>query len=132
MKTFPPPEPSLKILLTHFKWTIDRFEEILRNEKSDYYRDAALQRFSFTCDIALKCIASLAHEQGAACKTFAECIEWAVKKNWAGKDTPWKELTESYTKSAQKLKGESADLEYEKLESYCLLLKNIYIHLENL
>ena len=132
MNTLPPSEPSLKILLTHFEWTIDRFEEILKNEKSDYYRDAALQRFSFACDMALKCIGSLAVEQGATCKTFPECLEWFVEKNWLGKDTAWKELTESYSRATQKLKDESADLEYEKLQSHCLLLKTIYSQLKNL
>lgn len=132
MNTLPPPEPSLKILLTHFEWTIDRFEEILKNEKSDYYRDAALQRFSFACDMALKCIGSLAVEQGATCKTFTECLEWLVEKNWLGKDTAWKELTESYSRATQKLKDEAADMEYEKLEAHCLLLKTIYSQLKSL
>ena len=130
MNTSPPQEPSLKILLTHFEWTIDRFEEILKNEKSAYYRDAALQRFSFACDMALKCVGSLSVEQGATCKTFPECLEWSVEKNWLGKDTSWKELTESYARAALKLKGESADLEFAKLETHCLLLKTIYTNLE--
>ena len=132
MKSSQHSEPTLDILLTHFKWTIDRFEEILKNEKNDYYRDAALQRFTFTCDMALKCLASLALEQGATCKTFQECIEWWVDKNRLDKDTRWKGLTESYSRAAEKLKGESAELEYEKLETHCLLLKNIYQQLENL
>ena len=132
MNTSPPQEPSLKILLTHFEWTIDHFEEILKNEKSDYYRDAALQRFSFACDMALKCIGSLAVEQGATCKTITECLEWLVDKNWLEKDSPWKELTESYSRAAQKLKSDSADLEYEKLEAHCRLLKTIYSQLKSL
>jgi hypothetical protein len=132
MNSLQPSEPSLKILLTHFIWTIDRFEEILKNEKTDYYRDAALQRLSFTCDMALKCIRSLAVEQGAPCDTFQECIEWSVEKNWLEKGSPWKDLIESYSRASQKLIGESADLEYEKLDSYCLLLKNIYNKLESL
>ncbi len=121
-----PSEPSLKILMTHFKWSLDRFEEILKNEKSDYYRDAALQRFSFTCDMAMKCIRSQAIEQGASCKTFTECIEWSVEQNWLEKETPWNELTESHRRAAQKLKNELADLEYDKLDSYCRLFHKIY------
>ena len=137
MNTSPPQEPSLKILLTHFEWTIDRFEEILKNEKSAYYRDAALQRFSFACDMALKCIGSLAVEQGATCKTFPECLEWFAQKNILGKNIPWKELTESYSRATLsratlKLKGDSADLEYEKLEAHCHLLKTINAQLKSL
>jgi hypothetical protein len=132
MNTSPPPKPSLKTLLTNFKWTIDRFEEILKNEKTDYFRDAALQRFSFACNMATKCIGSLAVEQSATCKSFPECLEWLVEKNWLEKDTPWKELSESHCRAAQKLKGDSANLEYEKLEAHCRLLKTIYDRLRNL
>ena len=127
-----PSDPSFKILLTHFEWTIDRFEEILQNEKTDYYRDAALQRFSFTCDMALKCIRSLMNEQGKTCETFQQGMEWLEEKNWVEGEAPWKELTESYNQAALKLKGESADMEYEKLRPYCLLLKNIYEHMKAL
>ena len=130
MNTSQTPEPSLKILLTHFEWTIDRFEEILKNEKSDYYRDAALQRFSFACDMALKCIRSMAAEQGKSCETFQQCVEWCLGKNWLEENAPWKEITESHGQASQKLKGESADLEYDKLDSYCRLLKNIYQHMK--
>lgn len=118
--------------MTHFNWTIDRLEEILKNEKTDYYRDAALQRFSFTCDMAFKCIRSLAVDQGKSCENFQQCVIWAVEKNWVEKKEPWKEMTVSYDRAAQKLKGELADLEYEKLKSYCGLLKNIYVHLKDL
>ena len=132
MNSSQPLQPSLKILLTHYKWSIDHFEEILKNEKSDYYRDAALQRFSFTCDMALKSIRSLASEQEKTCETFQQSIEWCLKKNWLDESAPWKEITESYGQATQKLKDESADLEYEKLGSHCQLLKKIYQHLETL
>jgi len=132
MNSSQPPEPSLKNLLTHFEWTIDRFEEILKNEKTDYYRDAALQRFTFTCDMAFKCIRSLAAEQGKICETFQQCVEWTVDQKWVEEDIPGNEISESYNRASQKLKGDSADLEYEKLDSYCRLLKNIYKRMQYL
>ena len=116
--------------MTHFQWTVDRFEEILKNEKSDYYRDAALQRFTFTCDIALKLIRSLAAEQEKPCESFHQCFQWVVENQWVAEDAPWEEMEKSFHRASEKLKGEAADLEYEKLPSYCLLMKNIYKHLE--
>ena len=117
--------PSAKILLTHFRWTVDRFEEILKNEKSDYYRDAALQRFTFTCDIALKFIRSLAAEQGTPCESFQQCLQWAAENQWLAEDAPWEEMETSFNHASRKLKGEAADLEYEKLAAYCLLMKHL-------
>jgi hypothetical protein len=119
-------------LLTNFAWTIDRITEILQNDKTDYFRDAALQRFTFACDMALKCIISLADDRKATCQSFRECLEWAEENNLLGKDTSWKELAESYDRAALKLKGESADQEFAKLEAHCLLLKAIFKHLQTL
>jgi hypothetical protein len=132
MSSSPPLKPSFKTLLTNFEWTIDRFTEILQNDKTDYFRDAALQRFSFACDMASKCIDSLAMEQSSTCKTFPECLEWAVENNLLEKDTSWKGLAESYDRAAQKLKGESTDQVFVKLETHCLLLKTIFKNLETL
>ncbi|GJL78329.1 MAG: hypothetical protein NPINA01_13180 [Nitrospinaceae bacterium] len=127
-----PGQPSPKILLTHFQWTVDRFEEILKNEKTDYYRDAALQRFTFTCDMALKLLRSLAAEKGEHHESPQRCFQWAVGNQWVSKDAPWQEMIESYGLAAKKIKGEEADREYEKLAAYCSLMKNIYKHLQNL
>lgn len=132
MNSSSPLKPSFKTLLTNFEWTIDRFEEILQNDKTDYFRDAALQRFTFACDMAFKCITSLAVDKETTCKTFRECLEWAEENNLLGKDPSWKELAESYDRAVQKLKGESADQEFAKLEAHCLLLKAIFKHLETL
>jgi hypothetical protein len=132
MNSSSPLKPSFKILLTNFEWTLDRFTEILQNDKTDYFRDAALQRFTFACDMASKCIDSLAVEQSSTCKTFQECLEWAVENNLLGKDTSWKELAESYDRAAQKLKDEPADQVFAKLETHCLLLKTIFKNMEPL
>lgn len=130
MNSTQPPVPPLKILMTHFKWTIERFEEILQNEKTDYYRDAAIQRFTFTCDMALKCIQSLAVEQGNSCETFEQGIKWVDGENWFGKDIQWEALVQSFILAAHKQNDESADNEYEKLNVHCTLLKNIYNKME--
>jgi nucleotidyltransferase-like protein len=122
--------PSAKILQTHFRWTVDRFEEILKNETSDYYRDAALQRFTLTCDMALKFIRSLAAEKGTPCESFRQCFQWAVENRWIAEDAPWKEMEMSFNRASRKLKGEPADREYEKLTDYCLLMKHLCTHLE--
>ena len=125
MNTSNPGQPSPKILWTHFHWTVDRFAEILKNEKTDYYRDAALQRFTFTCDSALKLIRSLASEKGKALESLTDSLQWAVDNQWLPKDAPWNEMDASYKLATLKLKDEGADREYEKLASYCKLMKTL-------
>ncbi len=124
------PSPSSpKILLTHFDWTLQRMEESLRNERTDYFRDAALHRFSLTYDLALKCVSAFAAEKGPALNSAEECWQWAIANGCTSGEMDWQELNAAYHKVAQKLQGEPADSVYVKLDLYCQWMKNLYQNL---
>ena len=44
---------EIQVLLTHFNWNLQRLEEVLKQEKTDYFKGAALQRFGHTYDITI-------------------------------------------------------------------------------
>ena len=121
---------SAKILLTHFDWTLQRMEESLRNEKTEYFRDAALHRFSLTYDLALKCLRAFTAENGQPCDSAEECWQWAAENGYASAETNWQEMTDAYSQVAQKLKGNSADSAYKKLDSYYRCMKSLYQNLK--
>ncbi len=125
--TEPKTSPSSpKILLTHFDWTLQRMEESLRNEKTDYFRDAALHRFSLTYDLALKCLQAFTAEKGQPCESWEECWQWAAANGCASDKTDWQEMGAAYSQVSQKLKGDSADSAYKKLDSYYKWMRSLY------
>ena len=46
-------QQSPQIILPHLNWSL-RLKEAIEKEDTDYYRGAALQRFSLTYEVALK------------------------------------------------------------------------------
>ena len=73
------PSSELEVLLTHFSWNLQRLDEVLKQEKSAYFKSAALQRFGHTYNIALKIIRSYAQSKSIPCKMGERCFETAVQ-----------------------------------------------------
>jgi len=48
--------PKSQTLLDNMDWNILHFEQILKNKKTDYYRDAAIQRFCLVFDATEKAL----------------------------------------------------------------------------
>ena len=126
------PEDPTKILLNHFDWNLQRMSESLQNEKTDYYRDAALQRFGHTFDLSVKCIQAFAENMDTPCQSARECFEIAVKNNWVSKDLDWEEVLQSYDNVKQQLKGEPAEAVYNKLERFYFSFKIMYENLSEM
>lgn len=108
-------QPSLKILLVHFGWSVRQLQEILGREKTDYYRDATLQRFGFTFSLGLKCIRSAA-DNDPQCETPQQCFQLAAEKGWLDENTDWKNLLASYEKTDPAVIDSNADAVYDNLK----------------
>ncbi len=119
-------EPSLNILLTHLEWNIKHLEEIQKQEKSDYYRNAALQRFGFTVDSALKCIRTGAMDQKTTCLTAQDCHKFANKMGWLENKKIWEDLFQDYEKINGNTLNTVRDSIYQNLEKYTLNIKALH------
>lgn len=129
MKKNPPSE--LKVLLTHFSWNLQRLEEILKQEKSDYFKSAALQRFGHTYNIALKIIRSYSQLKSIPCEMDDRCFETAVQKGWMKKQPEWKEIAADFQRINQKPQQNTESI-YSKLATYHNALNYLFAQLKEL
>ena len=129
MKEIPPSE--LEVLLTHFSWNLQRLDEVLKKEKSDYFKSAALQRFGHTYNIASKIIRSYAQSKSIPCKMDERCFETAVKNGWMKNQPKWKEISADFQQINQK---PQQDIErvYSKLSNYHNALHYLFAQLKEL
>ena len=111
-----PPSES-QVLLTHFDWNLQRLEEVIQQEQSDYFTGAALQRFGHTYDITIKILRSFAKCQDLPCQTDAQCFETAVTSGWMEKIFDIKELINDYQCITQKPQQDVENI-YKKLIIY--------------
>jgi len=124
--------PPLKILLNQLDWNLQWLRQMEKNELTDYYRDAALQRFEFTFSTAVKCIRAGALKQRITCETPEECFALAERVEWLPEGTAWKSMIEDHENMKPEYASTNADAIFANLKSYRELLKILFDRLSEL
>ena len=110
-------QKTSQVLLTHFDWNLQRLDEVLKQEQSDYFKGAALQRFGHTYDMTLKVLRAFAESNNLPFQTDEQCFETAVNNGWMEKQSDWKEMAADYQRINQK-PPQDAETVYGKLASF--------------
>ncbi len=121
------PPPSLKILLTHLEWNLQRLEEILKNEATEYYRDAALQRFGHCMDMAVKCLEAAAAQEES--KTGSAGFHRAVENRWIADTEHLESMLADHAALPEKSESAPPAAVFEKLDRYHAILNELYASL---
>tara|TARA_B100000959_G_scaffold269339_1_gene314990 strand:- start:40 stop:459 length:420 start_codon:yes stop_codon:yes gene_type:complete len=116
---------SPKTVLIHFDWSLARFKEALEKEDTEYYRGAALQRFSLTYDLAIKTIRAFAEEQNTICLDDASCFEWAVNYRWLKNDSGWKKIAKDYANTLGQPTDATTDQVFAELPKHYHLMSHL-------
>ncbi len=127
------PPPQKKVLLTHLDWNLQRLDEALKQESTDYFKSAALQRFGHTFTMAMKSIRGFGDSQEETREPGDEqCIELATQNGWAKNQPEWQEMFADYQRINQKPNEQETEALYQKLPRYQQAFKSLYSQLENL
>ncbi len=80
-------------IIADFKNALQRFSEILVEPKTAITRDAAIQRFEFSFDLAWKVIKTVLEEKkGIICNSPNECIREAYQQKFIEYDKKWMQV----------------------------------------
>ena len=115
-------QQSPQIILPHLNWSIARLKEVIEKEDTDYYRGAALQRFSLTYEDALKAIRAFAEQEGKSFSSDESCFQWIEEKQWVKKISDWESVINNYNKIKNSSEEKSTDNTYKQLQNYYSLL----------
>lgn len=125
-------QAPFKVLLTHFAWNLQRLEDMQNNERTEYYRNAALQRYEFAVQSAFKCLQAHAERENRSCKTVEEGIQWAGESGWFSDNADWKDMADAYRKmNPEQIEGD-ADTIFENLKVYHAHFKALHDNLNTL
>jgi nucleotidyltransferase substrate binding protein (TIGR01987 family) len=117
---------KLEAVIKQFKRALERFEEILKEDKNEIVRDAAIQRFEFTFDLAWKVIkAILEEEKGTVCASPKECFKEAYRNKLLDYDNFWLKMTDLRNKTTHFYKEETANEVYEVFPEVLVYFKKI-------
>ena len=121
-----------QIKLNHLEWSLARLKESIENEDTEYYRGAALNRFSLTCAVALETIRAFAKESEQACFTDESCFKWVEKQNWLTKNMYWKDMLDLYKRIKSRTRIKEDDKTYMTLKTYYILLNHLSEHMKTI
>ncbi|MZG29640.1 MAG: hypothetical protein F3741_02360 [Nitrospinae bacterium] len=124
------PESHKKVLLTHLDWNLQRLDEALKQESTDYFKSAALQRFGHTYTMAVKCIKGFGELEESAANE-EQCFELAIESGWTENLLQWRQMVEDY-QSINKKPQQDTEAIYQKLPGYQKAITNLYSQLQNL
>ncbi|MBU3965068.1 nucleotidyltransferase substrate binding protein [Patescibacteria group bacterium] len=108
----------MKELFNSFEKSVQRFEEILKEEKSIKNRDSAIKRFEFTIELAWKCVQKFLREEEIICRSPKECLKEAFKFGLVEDDPRWIEALEDRNLTVHTYDESTADDVYSRLPNY--------------
>lgn len=81
-------------IFTSFKQSLDRLAEILQEPETIVNRDASIQRFEFTVELAWKTMQKFLREQKIICRSPKECLKETFKFGLIDDDEIWLKMIE--------------------------------------
>ena len=101
--------------LQEFRDALSRFEEVLRQEKTDIVRDSAIKRFELVFDLSWKVIKAWLEEHGANCVSPLGCFREAYRQGLIEYENLWIDLVKVRNKTAHTYSLKLAEEVYAKL-----------------
>lgn len=109
---------------------LGRLEEALARPEDPIVRDACIQRFEFTFEMAWKAIQRHARGEGLECLSPRECVRTAFRLGLIDNDVHWMAMLEDRNRTSHTYDEESARAIYQALAGYVPLLRGLLGALE--
>lgn len=115
----------MKEIIVSFEKSLKRLEEILEKEETDTVRDAAIQRFEFTIELAWKLTQKFLRSEEIICRSPKECLKEAFKFGLIKDDPRWFEMLNDRNLTVHTYDEETAKEIYDRLPKYLDVLKDL-------
>ncbi len=113
-----------------FAHALARLEEALARPEDAIVRDACIQRFEFTFEMAWRAIPERARVEGLDCVSPRDCFRTGFRLGLLGQDPRWLAMVEDRSRTTHLYDEETARKVYRALPGYVELLKHLLARLE--
>lgn len=117
--------------LDSFAAALERLGDALAQPRSEWTRDAAIQRFEFTFELAWKCIQRVAAGEGLMVASPRDAFKTALRLGWIDDEPVWLAMIEDRNRTTHTYRQEMAEQIYERLGGYHRGLKRLCGSLES-
>lgn len=118
-------------IIVSFKESLERLDEVLAEKYSTIVRDASIQRFEFTVELAWKSIQKFLRQHGVSCNSPKNCLRESFKFGLIEDDPLWVKMIEDRNLTVHTYNEETADKIYKSIPSYASLLRGLFEAIES-
>lgn len=108
-----------------FSDALDRLDEALSFPQDGMVRDACIQRFEFTFEMAWKAIQSHARLEGMECYSPRDCLRTAFRLKLLRNQTAWMAMVEDRNRSSRAYQEQMAAAIYQSLPINARMLRKL-------
>ncbi len=116
--------------LIGFTKAITRLEEALNEPVNSLIRDACIQRFEFSFELAWKAIQEYLRQQGQNCQSPKSCLREAFKQGWIANEDAGLKLLGDRNLTSHAYNEDLAKAIYTRLPEHLAFLKTLLSHLD--
>lgn len=108
-----------------YEQALTRLEEALTKPEDPIVRDACIQRFEFTFEMAWKAIQRYALTEGVECLSPRDCVRVGFRLGLIDKDPQWMAMVEDRNRTTHTYDEDSAKTIYQALPRYAQLFRRL-------
>lgn len=113
-----PESDTLAVRLGDLESAVARLHDALEQPKTEWTRDAAIQRFEFTFELAWKCVALAARKEGLEVASPRRAWQSAFQLGWIQEDGLWLDMLEDRNRASHSYREATAEAIYSRLARY--------------
>jgi len=107
-----------EVALATFGRALDRLGDALAQPKTEWTRDAAIQRFEFSFELGWKTVARFALREGLECPSPRQAFRAAFRLGWIEDELVWLGMIEDRNLTAHTYREETAEMIYARLPKH--------------
>ena len=111
-------QPELSAILDSFATALARLHDALSQPKSEWTRDAAIQRFEFTFELAWKTLSRFAEREGMQCASPRQALKAALHVGWIEDEPGWLDMLNDRNRTTHTYREATAEEIYSRLKEY--------------
>lgn len=120
------PREILQSLLEDFRKALGKLKEVIELKKTEIVRDAAIQRFEFTYEVAWKSLKAYLHTLGVFTRSPNATFQEAYKLGIIENEQPFLQMMEMRNVSSHEYGEDAAEDIYSNLLEFYLSMEQVY------
>lgn len=112
--------------LASFETALKRLRAALDQPKTEWTRDAAIQRFEFTFELGWKAIRRVARDEGIDCPSPRQALKEAVRLGWIADDAQWLTMLNDRNHTSHTYNEATAEEIFSRLSAHHAALSGLH------